>query len=281
MWGVTTVIEVDEQGFEEQVLRASRDVPVVVDFWAGWCQPCLVLGPVLERLAEEYGGRLVLAKVDVDANPALSARFGIQGIPAVKAFRDGVVVDEFVGVQPEDLLRRFLDGIVPSEAEPVVAEARQAEDAGDIVRAEELYRKAVEADPDLEPASVGLARRLLDRGLPEEARALLVRFPSSVEGRGLLARADLASAGVDGDLEELRVRAEADQGDHEAALAVAAADAAAGQHRDALERCLRIIAARGRGRDAARDLMVKVFEVLGDEHPLTAEYRPRLASALY
>lgn len=276
-----TVIEVDEQGFEEQVLRASRDVPVVVDFWAGWCRPCLVLGPVLERLADEYGGRFVLAKVDVDANPALSARFGIQSIPAVKAFRDGAVVDEFIGVQPQELLRRFLDGIVPSEVEPVVTEARGAEAAGDLDRAEELYRKAVEADPDLEAASVGLARLLLERGALEEARSLLVRFPSSGEARALLARADLAASSGSGDQDALRARADADPADHEAALAVAAADAAADRHRDALERCLRLIVARGEGRDAARDLMVKVFEMLGDEHPLTAEYRPRLASALY
>lgn len=276
-----TVVEVDEQGFEERVLRASREVPVVVDFWAGWCRPCLVLGPMLERLAEEYGGRFVLAKVDVDANPALSARFGIQSIPAVKAFRDGDVVDEFVGVQPEELLRRFLDGIVPSEAEPVVAEARQAEAAGDLERAEELYRKAVEADPDLEAASVGLASLLLAGGGSEEARPLLARFPSSAEARALLARAELAASGGEADLAELRARADADPGDHEAALAVAAADASADRHRDALERCLRVIAARGEGRDAARDLMVKVFEIIGDEHPLTAEYRPRLASALY
>jgi putative thioredoxin len=281
VWGVTRVIDVDEASFEERVLRASREVPVVVDFWAGWCRPCLVLGPILERLAEEYGGRFVLAKVDVDANPALSSGFGIQGIPAVKAFRGGEVVDEFVGVQPEELLRRFLDGIVPSEAEPVVAEGRAAEAVGDLERAETLYRKAVEADPELDSAAVGLARLLLDRGKSEEARPLLSRFPGSAEARALQARADLAHSGADGNLEQLRARADADEGDHEAALAVAAADAAAGRHRDALERCLRVISHRGEGREAARDLMVKVFEMLGDEHPLTAEYRPRLARALY
>jgi putative thioredoxin len=117
------VLDVDEAEFQSRVVDASRQAPVVVDFWAGWCQPCLVLSPTLERLAQEYRGRFTLAKVDVDTNPELAARYRVQGIPAVKAFVDGAVASEFVGVQPEDLVRRFIDQVVPSEADSHPAQA--------------------------------------------------------------------------------------------------------------------------------------------------------------
>jgi len=271
-------IEVSEAQFEQRVLHASAQVPVVVDFWAGWCQPCRVLGPVLEKLAEEHEGRFVLAKVDVDQNQGLAAAFGVQGIPAVKAFKDGRVVDEFVGAQPEEVVRSWLAGIMPSAAEPAVAEARAAEAGGDHERAESLYRAALEADPEHEGASIGVAGILLRRGDAEEARELLSRFPSSAEARRLIAEADIHDGA--GDLDALLAAVEADPDDAEAVLALATAEAAAGRFGDALERSLRLISS-GDARDAARDLMVKVFETLGGEHPLVREYRSRLASALY
>ena len=118
------MIEVGEADFQDRVVQASRTTPVVVDFWAGWCRPCLVLSPLLEGLAAEFAGRFVLAKVDVDANEGLAARFGVRGIPSVKGFRDGQVVAEFVGAQPEELVRRFLDRVVPSEADERVSAGR-------------------------------------------------------------------------------------------------------------------------------------------------------------
>ncbi|MGH2686797.1 MAG: thioredoxin domain-containing protein, partial [Actinomycetota bacterium] len=162
------VIEVDQGDFQTKVLEASSTVPVVVDFWAGWCRPCLVLGPLLERLADEFGGRFVLAKVDVDANQELSSAFGIQGIPAVKAFVDGRVASEFVGAQPEPAVRRFLDSIVPSEADGLVA-SLPADDA----QAESSLRSALEAEPGHPGASAALAGRLLERGDVEGARTVL------------------------------------------------------------------------------------------------------------
>jgi len=273
------VIDVSEEDFGELVLEASRETPVVVDFWAGWCRPCLVLGPILERVAEEHDGRFVLAKVDVDANQTLAARYGIQGIPAVKAFRDGEVVTEFVGAQPEDMVRLWLRDVLPSEAEPIVAEARTAEDEGHPERAEAGYRRALEIDPDHEEATLGLARSLLARGEAEEARRVASRLPANPEARAIAARAALADRlPEDGELDELRARAETDP---EAALDVAAAEADRGDVADALERLLRVIESGGETRDRARDLMVTIFESLGDEHPLVIEYRPRLASALY
>lgn len=256
----THVIEVGEADFEDRVVQASRTTPVVVDFWAGWCRPCLVLSPLLEGLAAEFAGRFVLAKVDVDANEGLAARFGVRGIPSVKGFRDGQVVAEFVGAQPEELVRRFLDRVVPSEADERVAAAREAGSAED---AEAAYREALVLDPSNAGAVAGLARLLLDRGEVEEARSLLGSVPAEGDVRRLLAEVDLrAASGEPGE------------------LGAAARAALSGDPRDALERSLALVRDDGQ-RDAARALMLGVFEVLGEGHPLTREYRTRLASALF
>lgn len=255
------VIAVDEAEFEGRVVEASRDAPVVVDFWAGWCQPCLVLGPVLERLAGEYAGRFTLAKVDVDANPGLAARFGIRGIPAVKAFRDGEVASEFVGVQPEAAIRRFLDGLVPSPADERVAEARSSTSPD---RAEAGFRDALALDPSNPGAAAGLARLLLDRGEVDEARTVLASVPPDDAVRALQAEVDLLEAG--GEPGELGAAARA---------------ALSGDHRLALERLLAMVGAGdGRG-DEARRLMLGVFDLLGDDDALTREFRGLLASALF
>jgi putative thioredoxin len=255
------VIEVTEADFEERVIEASRRVPVVVDFWAGWCRPCLVLGPILERLADQYGGRFTLAKLDVDSNPALASRYDVQGIPAVKAFRDGQVASEFVGAQPEDMVRRFLDQVVPSEADDLVAEARGAVS---VEEAEAAYRKAIELRPDHPEALTGLAELLSARGETDEARALLLGVPAQGASRRLLAELDL--------------RAEAGEATE---LGRAAAQLLDGKPREALDRCLILISSDGAVREEARRLMLRIFDVLGDDHPLTGEYRSRLASALF
>ncbi|HYZ11349.1 MAG TPA: tetratricopeptide repeat protein [Actinomycetota bacterium] len=255
------VIAVDETDFEERVVEASRRTPVLVDFWAGWCQPCLVLGPVLERLAGEYAGRFTLAKVDVDANPGLATRFGIRGIPAVKAFRDGAVAAEFMGVQPEDLIRRFLEAVVPSPADERVAEARASASPED---AEAGYREALAIDPSNVGAVAGLTRLLLDRGETEEARALLATVPVEDGIRSLLAEVELREAA-------------AEHGE----LAGAARAALSGDHRHALERLLAMVQGGDGGGDDARRLMLGVFDLLGDHAPLTREFRGRLASALF
>jgi putative thioredoxin len=255
------VIEVTEADFEDRVIEASRRAPVVVDFWAGWCRPCLVLSPVLERLVDQYGGRFTLAKLDVDANPSVASRYRVQGIPAVKAFRDGEVVSEFVGAQPEELVRRFLDQVVPSDADDAVAEAREAPSPE---AAEAAYRKAIEIRPDHPEAVTGLADLLASRGELEEARALLGRIPAEGSGRRVVAELDLRAAA--GEPSE---------------LGGAAADALDGNPRAALDRCLRVISSDGEGREEARELMLRIFALLGDDHPLTHEYRSRLASVLF
>src|SRR3954451_2905801 len=156
------VIDVTEEDFEQEVLERSKTVPVVVDFWAEWCGPCRRLGPVLEKEADKREGEVVLAKLDTDANPNLSRAFGIQGIPAVKAFKDGRVVDEFTGALPAPQVQSFFDKLVPSEADRLAA-------GGD----EAPLRKALEREPGRADAAVPLARLMIERDDREGARAVL------------------------------------------------------------------------------------------------------------
>jgi putative thioredoxin len=264
-------VDVSEADFQTAVVEASREAPVVVDFWAAWCGPCRSLGPLLERVADETGIRL--AKVDVDANQNLAASFGVQSIPMVLAFKDGRVVDYFVGALPEKPVRDFFAGLAPGEADRLADDAGRASDP---TERERLYREALAADRGHPKAVVGLAALLADRGDAEEGLELLERIPPSPEVDRLRARLELGSAPA-ADLDALRRRVEADSSDSEALLALGRAEAAAGRYGDALEH---LLVAAGSS-DDARKAMVDVFHLLGEEHPLTIAYRPKLASVLF
>ena len=244
------VFDVDEHEFEQRVLERSKEVPVVVDFWAEWCGPCKQLTPVLERAAEARAGKVELAKVDVEKNPQLQAAFRIQGIPAVKAFRDGRVAAEFTGALPPAEVERFFDALVPSEADELVA-------SGD----EQGLRRALELDPSHAVARRELGKLLLTRGETDEATELLQGARGDFVADGLLARAALA-----GD-EELAAAFEAwDEGDRAAAL-------------ERLQEALQQQADPDR-KDLIRRVMVGLFTELGPDDPLAREYRRRLSSAL-
>ena len=245
------VIDVAEQDFEREVVERSRSVPVVVDFWAAWCGPCRQLGPLLEAAADAREGKVVLAKVDVDASPSLSSTFQIQGIPAVKAFRDGRVVDEFTGAQPRAGVERFFDALVPSEADALVA-------AGD----EASLRRAVELEPSRGDAAVPLARILHARGEDDAALALVREVPGSFSADALAARIALERSGTP-----------------DLAAAFAALDA--GDHVPGLDELIAALPHADGARDDVRRVVVGVLDELGVEHPLAREYRRRLDAALY
>ncbi|MBN8868291.1 MAG: thioredoxin fold domain-containing protein [Solirubrobacterales bacterium] len=251
------VKDVDEATFKQEVIERSREVPVVVDFWAEWCGPCRTLGPAIEQAVAGRDGKVELAKVDVDANQQLAAAFRVQGIPAVKAFRNGEVVDEFTGALPPAQIEAFLDRIVPSAEEEA---AKAAIEVGD----EEALRAAVAADPNNPEATAALARLLLSEEETTEAEELTEALAATdFVVAGLNARARLAG----GEKPPAEAFKAWDSGDHEFAF-------------DLLQKEVELAATDPDRRDLLRKLMVGYFTELGPTSELAATHRRRLSTLL-
>ncbi len=276
------VYDVTEQSFEQDVIERSRTVPVVVDFWAPWCGPCRLLGPVLESLVRSYEGRVELAKLNTDEALNLSYRYGIEAIPAVKGFRDGEVVTEFTGVLPEPQVRSFLERLLPSEADRLAELAVQQAYRGDTAAAEETYRQALRSDPGHRASSIGLARLLAARREADEALALVRALPGDDEAARIVAEIGFSRAAEDVDRSALKARLDADPRDVDALYRLAMAEAAAGEYEPALGRLLDVVRFdRSYGDDAGRKAMLDLFALLGDQHPLTQTYRRQLGYVLF
>lgn len=234
-------IDVTDATFPTEVVERSKQVPVVVDLWAEWCGPCRTLGPMLEKVVDETGGKVVLAKVDVDANPQVASAFQVQGIPAVFALRDGKVVDTFVGAQPEAQVRAFVNALLPADAEPVIPSVPDDEPS---------LRALLDTEPGNEAAVVALAGLLVERGGEAEvaeALALLERIPESAETRRI------------------------------AALARVGAEVSLGEVAGELDTLLPNV----KDDETARQRYIDLLEVLGPDDPRTADYRKQLTSQLF
>lgn len=279
------VIDVTDATFEAEVIEASKTLPIVVDFWAPWCGPCRTLGPLLERLATEAKGAFRLAKVDIDENQAIAGALSIQSIPFVLAFRDGQVASEFVGAQPESVVRQFLERILPDEADGLATEGESLAAEGNGAEAEARFRSALETKPRHPRATLGLARLLADGDRLDDARALLDSAVADgeigAEIERLSAELRMRSEGM-GDEAGIRARVEQDPSDLAARLELGRLLAATGRHTDALDVFLESVR---RDRDyedaAARKAILDIFTLLGRENPIVDEYQKKLAAVMY
>ncbi len=278
--------DVSEATFATEVIERSRQVPVLVDFWAPWCGPCRNLKPILEKLAEQYDGRFHLAKVNSDENQRLSAEYAVRSIPNVKAFVDGELVDEFLGAQPESAVREFIDRLLPSQAELLRRQAVAFLERGEAQSALQLLDEAVAGEAHNDAVHADRARALLELGRIEEARAAIRHLGplASDDARiaAIVARVNFSGAGGDQGIEDLQARVAADSTDLESRLTLAKALVGAQRYEPALEQLLEIIRRdRKWNGEAGRKTMLSVFDLLGGQNELVTRYRRLLASALY
>ena len=278
----TTVLDVTDASFATEVVERSRDVPVVVDFWAPWCGPCRILGPILEKLAEEHAGEVQLVKLNTDENPTVAQQHQIQGIPAVFAYRDGKPVSQFVGALPEPQVREFFQGVLPSPQDTRTEEARRLLGAGQPGAAQEVLESVLAEDPNHQDAALALAALLVVGGAHERARKLAERWPADPRAKQILAALNLRRVAAGADADALRARLAADDADAEAHYRLGSLLALRREWEEALDHLLTAVRLeRSLDDEGPRLRLLDAFAMLGDESPLTQDYRRRLGSVLF
>ena len=286
-----SIKESDTAHFMADVIEASNEVPVIVDFWAPWCGPCKTLGPMIEKMVRQAGGLVRLVKINIDENQDLAAQMRIQSIPAVYAFKKGQPVDGFVGAQPETQIRSFIDRLLAGAKPPLdqALEAAQAAlDSGDHAAAQALYLEVMTQEPDHAPAVAGLLRAIMAGGDMAGARELVSGLTDEMTADSAVAAAitalELAEQGdaAPPDTQALRDRLAADENDHQARLDLAIALYGADQVEDAVESLLELVRRANDWNDGAgRMQLIKIFDALGPTHELTLSGRRRLSSILF
>jgi putative thioredoxin len=280
------ITEVREDNFASQVLEHSKRVPVMVDFWAAWCAPCQMLMPILAKLAEEYQGKFLLAKVNTDEQSNLARQYGIRSLPTVMLFKDGKPADQFLGAQPESVIRKVLDRHILRESDRLRADAQAAYERGQISRALSVLRKAAEIEPDNAEVQTDLASILLEQGDHVQAEAILDALPREVRDeprvnglRGLLDFARIAAEAPDAAALEAEVSTS--PANAEARLQLAARRVLSGEFEGALEQLLEVLHTDPAARDRARGYMVSIFNLLGGKGDVVSRYRTAMFNALH
>ena len=270
------IVNVNEADFEYEVLAYSQQIPVIVDFWAEWCAPCRVIGPILEKLVQEAQGSFRLAKVDVDLNSNLAARYQVRSIPAVKAFKDGRVVAEFMGVRPEPQVREFMRGIAPSPGDLALEKGQSLLREHQPRAAETAFRQSLENIPDQPAALLGLIRSLILQGKYSDSLKITRNFPASREYNSAEALLPLLTA-----LNDLDHDSDSDD-PLDAAFWNAVRISKRGNYEAAMDGLLDILRQDKHYRDGrARKLILAIFELLGEEDSITRQYRSELALVLF